>query len=282
MARHIAIFWKDWGLNCFGGSCGFGTERLSRGLALVVVGLALAMAGVSVAGAQVIVNKAEDPQIDDGYHSEFNYGVNFNTNAGYIGGGMLKYVVDVNPTTWHGLYAELAHVKNPKEERVTNTITNNSFILFKQNYFIPLRLAYVRENLLFRKAPEDGVQLNWVNAGGVTLGWLKPYYVLYSPDNNVNNAQSVPYNSAIHGNNPNTVLGAGSFFDGFNDMKMLPGVHLRSALSFEFGTSQASVVGAEIGALVEQYGQQVPIMDRAPNRSFFTSLYLTFYYGSKK
>jgi hypothetical protein len=249
-----------------------------RSWSILVLGLVLL---TTICQAQAL-DKAEEIEDPYEYHSEFAYGINFNTNAGLIGGGMLKYVVARNLDNYQGVYAELAHVKNPKEERVTNPTTTNSFIYLKQNYLIPLRVAYVREHCLFRKAPEEGVHLNVIYGGGLSLGLVKPYYIQYSPTGDYNTATSVPYNPAIHRNNPNNIVGAGSFFDGFNSLKIEPGLHVRSGLSFEFGIINSSVVGVEAGFVVEKYSQTIIIMDKAPNRSLYTSGYITFYYGRKR
>jgi hypothetical protein len=231
------------------------------------------------------VNQNVEEAVDDEfeYTNEWNYGVNFNTSAGLIGGGMVKYVWKTADKKWYeGFMVSIAHIKNPKEERVTNQVTSSSFILYKQNYLFPLRFSYVRELILFRKAPEEGIHVNAMFAAGPSIGLLKPYYILYSADNNLNNSQSVPYDPRIHRNNQDKIYGVGSAFDGFDKLKAVMGFHAQLGLNFEFGFVKSNVVGVQTGFLMEKYTQTMPIMDVAPNNSFFTSAFVTFYYGRKK
>lgn len=228
-------------------------------------------------------NVVEEPEDEFEYQSETSYGINFNTNAGLIGGGMLKYVtLTPNKKWYHGGMIEIVNVKNPKEERVTNQITNSSFLLYKQNYLFSVRPSYVRELILFRKAPEEGIHVNAMFAVGPSFGLLKPYYILFSPTNNVETAESVPYDPSIHRNKQDYIYGVGNTFDGFDKMQLVLGVHAKAGLNFEFGVVKSNVIGVQTGFAVEQYSKNMPIMDVAPNRSFFTSAFVTFYYGKKK
>jgi hypothetical protein len=254
---------------------------LVLGLALLAICFGNSFAQFSVPNVNQNVEEEAEEQLE--YTSETSYGINFNTNAGLIGGGMFKYVTITPDKKWYqGFEIELAHVKNPKEERVTNQVTNNSFLLFKQNYLIALRPSYVRELILFRKAPEEGIHLNAMVAVGPSFGLLKPYYVLYSPTNDVETAQSVPYDPAIHRNSTDNIYGTGNFFDGFDKIKTVLGAHLKLALNFEFGPIKSNVVGVQAGFVAEKFSKEMPIMDVAPNRSYFTSAFVTFYYGNKK
>jgi hypothetical protein len=165
----------------------------------------------------------------------------------------------------------------------------SSFLLDKYQYLFAIRPSYGYEKVLFRKSPEEGVQLNAIIGAGPTLGFTKPYYILVAPNpNDLNNYNSVPYNP------PDTrrdnIVGVGSVADGFNQLKFVPGVHVRAGLGFESGKYNYSVFGLEVGILTEIYANGVQLM-KAPNalgnsggyqsRNWFNSLYLTVYYGTK-
>lgn len=237
--------------------------------------------GLLLIGNQVLAQKEVPAEEDEFfYDTELTYGINFNTNGGVIGGVAGKYAIRINEKWFHHIGLQLLNVKNPKEERLTNTTTNQSFIPLKMNYLLVLRPQYGREYILFKKGPEDGVHLNAIFAAGPSFGLVKPYYILYSTTN-ANDALSVPYDPALHRKNLNNIYGAGSFFDGFNTMKVKLGLSLKAALSFEFGSVNSNVIGVELGTIVETFGQKIPIMDVAPNRATYTSGYITLYYGSK-
>ncbi len=244
-------------------------KRFIKGL-LKALGLVIALSAAPL--------YAQEDEFE--YESEFNYGINFNTNGGLIGGGMLKYATRMAPNRYHHFALEWVNVKHNKEVRRANRQTNNSFIPYKLNYFLPLRLSYGVEQVLFRKAPEEGVQVNAILAGGPSFGFTKPYYVLYDAENNnVDQARSVPYDPQRH--NPSFIFGAGGPLDGIGNMKMQLGMHAKLGLSMEFGIFNNSVAGLEVGFMAERFGRNIPIMYEAPNQRAFSSFYITLYYGDK-
>lgn len=230
-----------------------------------------------------LVTYAQEDSADEfEYKSEFDYGINFNTNAGLIGGGYLKYTTAGKKKNTYRSYAlEIVKVKHPKEIRYVSRLTGNSYLYNKINYFFVVRPQYGREYVLFRKAPEQGVHLNAIFAGGPSIGILKPYYIMWSENpNDATNAVSVAYDPDRY-NEQSKIQGVGPFTDGFDQLKFRLGAHLKAALSFEFGRFNNSVLGIEAGFLAEAYPQKIVIMP-SQNKSVFTSAYLTWYYGNKK
>jgi hypothetical protein len=220
---------------------------------------------------------AQDDEFD--YESEFTYGINFNTNAGIIGGLVFKYAKAAGKNQFQSFGLEIVNVKHPKEHRFDRQYAGNGFIVGKALYLIAVRPQYGREIILFRKAPEDGVQLNLVMAAGPSFGVTKPYHVLYSDDNNFQTARSVAYDPSIH--NIERIYGSGPITDGFDNLRINLGAHAKTGFSFEFGRFNNSVVGIEIGLLMEAYTRKIEILPMAPNRSVYPSAFFTLYYGNK-
>lgn len=216
---------------------------------------------------------------EQAYSEEFTYGINFNTNAGLIGGFAFKWAKQVKPKQYRSFGFELVNVKHPKEYKFRNDVTGNMFIAFKSHYLFSFRPYYGREFVLFGKAPEEGVHINAIVAGGPSIGIRKPYYVLYvDVPTSPNSAVSVPYDTSL---NDNQIYGVGNFSDGFNELTFTAGVHAKSSLTFEFGQIKSSVIGVELGVLAEQFAKKQVIIPYVKNRSFFTSAFITLYYGKK-
>jgi hypothetical protein len=214
---------------------------------------------------------------DDEYQSEFVYGLNFNTNAGIIGGVMFKYSQAVSSNMNQTFGIEIVNVKHPKELRVTYNQTN-TFIAGKQNYLFAVRPQYGRELVLFKKAPDEGVQINAIAAIGPSLGLVKPYYILYSYS--TTDVRSERYNPDRH--DLQRIIGTGGMFEGFDEIKIVPGINLKAGLSFELSGFRNSVTGFEVGVMLEKYINDIVIMPQASNRSFYTSGYLNLFFGSKR
>ncbi|MCR9083362.1 MAG: hypothetical protein NXH89_13140, partial [Cyclobacteriaceae bacterium] len=105
------------------------------------------------------------------YDKEFIFGLNKNTNGGLIGGLMFKVGTRISDEQFSFFAVELANVKNPKEVRY-NTVLGNSYIFGKSNYLYSIRPQYGREVILFRKAPNQGVQVSALAAVGPSIGLI--------------------------------------------------------------------------------------------------------------
>lgn len=216
---------------------------------------------------------------EQAYNEEFTYGINFNSNAGLIGGLSFKWAYAKGPKQYQGFGFELVNVKNPKEYRFRNDASGNTFLAYKTNYLFVFRPFYSREFILFRKAAEEGVHVNALFGIGPSIGMLKPYHVLYLESaTNPQAAYSIQYTKDL---NMNQIYGIGTLTDGIENSTYSLGIHGKAALTFEFGQIKNSVVGLEAGILMEQFTKEQKIMEYAPNKSFFVSTFFTLYYGKK-
>ena len=218
--------------------------------------------------------RAQEDDYD--YKEEISYGLTTNTSSGLIGGIMFKYAKAVSNRQYARFGVELVNVKHERERRSNQNSFQSSFIKDKAFYLFALRPHYGREWVLFRKAPEDGVQLNFFGAVGPSIGITKPYYVRYG--STPSEAVSVPYTSDLIDNN---IQGAGGFAEGFDRLRFFPGAHTRAGFSFEFGKFNNSVMGIELGVQAEIYAKQIIIMPRAGGDRFYSAAFFTLYYGNK-
>src|SRR5688572_11444517 len=111
------------------------------------------------------------------YQSEFTWGINKNTHGGLIGGFVFKKARKLNERMLETYGLEIMNVKHPQEYRRNSQSTGNFFIYGKSNYLYALRLQYGRDVILFKKAPQQGVEIKAVFAIGPTVGVVAPYYV---------------------------------------------------------------------------------------------------------
>jgi hypothetical protein len=218
---------------------------------------------------------------DDEYSTELSYGINFNTNAGTIGGFTLKYAKLYRPKLFATFGLEIVHVKHDKEQRYRNTRTSDAYILGKVNYFFPVRPQVGFDYVLFKKAPDEGIQINAVCAVGPSIGVQKPYFIFYDFGND--DIRLEPFNPSRH-RDLGRIVGSGGYLQGFDQAEIIAGGHLKAGLSFEFGKLNEDVVGMELGFTYEAYHRDPIIMasEFDFNRKQFTAAYLTLYYGRKR
>ncbi|PRY86581.1 hypothetical protein [Mongoliibacter ruber] len=212
------------------------------------------------------------------YDTEILIGINKNTNGGLVGGFSFKYGMRIDDTNFQFFGLDLANVKNPKEVRNT-TVLGNSFIFGKSNYLYSIRPYYGRERILFKKAPQQGVQVSVLGAVGPSIGVIAPYFIEYT----VNRVETVreQFDPAVHQSRFN-ILGPGRIFEGIGGSDIAFGANAKAAVNFEFGVFKSNVTGLELGYQLEGFTREIPLMPTVENRQVFQSVYFTFFYGFRK
>tara|TARA_B100000941_G_scaffold170058_1_gene121159 strand:+ start:1061 stop:1789 length:729 start_codon:yes stop_codon:yes gene_type:complete len=210
------------------------------------------------------------------YQNEILWGINKNTNGGLIGGINLKFGNKIKDNKYRIYGIEIVNVKHPKEYKYTSPFGGDNFIWAKQNTMYSLRMQYGIEKSIFNKKDENGIQINAHLSGGPGLGVLVPYYIRY----NRNNAVVIEaFDSNIH--NFNNVIGTAGFLEGINEAKIRPGINLKSAINFEFGSMKKGSIALEVGFLAEAFTKKMIIMPTVKNKLIFTSAFITLFYGRK-
>jgi len=234
------------------------------------------------------------PSDEQSYRREVVFGINFNTQGGLIGGANVRVASVLDERLLRFWSLEGVSFKNPKEERVTNPYTGGTYTRYKTNYALALRPSFGLQRILFRKAAESGVQVNALLSAGPTIAFLMPYYISFDYDAQrrsqfgandvIVNEQYDPVKHA----DPNFIVDRAPLFSGISQTRIVPGVHLRGGLSFEYGRYRDAVAGAEVGFLMELYTKRLDVLaPPAPtdpntlNKQFYPSVYLTLYLGHR-
>lgn len=176
---------------------------------------------------------------------------------------------------------DFSMVKHPKEERRVDPQTGSSYILGKALYLFAFRPDYCVRDRLFRRANKDGIEINWLWAGGPTMGILKPYFIQFKFPHNYepfDPEKHDPFN--LYDRNGN-VVGGGAFFRGFNLIKIQPGAHAKIALDFEWGEDFDDINSVEVGATLDVYFTKILLIPQAENKMIFFSIYTSINFGKK-
>ena len=214
---------------------------------------------------------------DYDYSKEMVWGITKATNSGLIGGFLFKYSKELKEDMFHGGIIEIVNIKHPQEQKYFANESGNTFIWGKQHYLYSLRLSYLREFTFFKKAAQQGVQVNGLIAAGPTLGFEAPYYI------EVKKGQFTvkePYDPNVH--DYNEILGTGNILQGVGQSSVVPGLNLKAGMAFEFGAFKANVVGVEVGFQCDIFTREIILMPTTENYSIFPSAYATLFYGSRR
>ncbi|UII28627.1 hypothetical protein LVD15_09430 [Fulvivirga maritima] len=214
----------------------------------------------------------------DNYESEFIWGVNKNTAGGLIGGVVARKSKRLTDRMYQSFGLELMNVKHERELRVTSYQGGGQFIYGKSNYLYAIRLQYGRELVLFRKAPDQGVEIKAIGAIGPSIGLLTPYYVSYFANNTDYDLSYAPYSDQDF----STIYGSGRIFQGLFESQLRIGANLKAALSFELGSQKSHVTGFEVGFLLDAYAGEIELMPAYDNSSVFPTAFITLFYGRRR
>jgi hypothetical protein len=212
---------------------------------------------------------------DYDYTSESIWGINKNSASGLIGGFMFRFSRSVKPNHYRTIGFEFINVKHPAESRVVSR-TGNYFIVGKTNNLFAIRGQYGRDIILFKKAPQQGVQITATGSIGPSIGLEAPYYV------ELNQSIKAPYDPSNPAHSVDNITGSGFIFQGLFQSNLVIGMNVRAGLSFEFGTFKSNVSGFEIGMLFDAYARKINMVPEADNYAVWPTVYITLFYGSRK
>jgi len=178
---------------------------------------------------------------------------------------------------------EFSEKKSLAEEKTSsgspNTLGgNNSYIYGKINNFYEFKLGWGMRKMLAGKPDPGTVAIHWVNIGGISIGLLKPYYLDLSTE-----ASPVKYTPATAQDflNNEEIEGSAGFSKGLSEIKVIPGVHFKSALHFDFAHARKSLIAVELGIEAEYYSQPIAIMANQTANPYFVDLFGAIQFGGK-
>jgi hypothetical protein len=172
-------------------------------------------------------------------------------------------------------------LKNSKEVRLSNPIyqTPGSFVFGKINSVFYLRGGLGRQHEIYKKADLGGVAIRFFYSGGPVLAFYKPiYYKILVPVSSTEFA-IVEQKFDIKKHDPTMIYGKASFFKGFNELKVLPGLFAKSGFNFEYSKEDKVIHAIEVGAQIMLFPKEIPIMATENNKAIFLSLFASYRFG---
>lgn len=180
---------------------------------------------------------------------------------------------------------EFVTMKHPKEIKSINPYFENakSFKYGKLNSAALLRANIGRHKTFNNKPYWGGVEVRYMYFGGLTAAFLKPVYlsILYPT--------AVPYKYLVvdekydpDRHNSDLIYGRASFFKGFNELKVYPGLNAKLGLSFEYGYKSDNVRSLDVGVIADMFLKKVPIMAFDNNNNYFVTFFISLHFGKRK
>jgi hypothetical protein len=172
-------------------------------------------------------------------------------------------------------------LRNPKEVRLSNPVyqTPGSFVFGKINSVWYLRGGLGHQHEIYKKADLGGVAIRFFYSAGPVLAFYKPiYYKILVPVSSTE-FTIVEQKFDIKKHDPTMIYGKASFFKGFNELKVMPGLFAKSGFNFEYSKEDKVIHAIEVGAQVNAFPQDIPIMATVTNKAVFFSLFASYRFG---
>lgn len=218
------------------------------------------------------------------YDREYTVGLSGHSKGYTINGRYLKHT---DGYTKRGFELDLAKLRHPKEVR-SNSISQNSrgFVFGRTNSLYTMRAGYIQEKVLFDKTDQGTVSISLVTSGGLSLGLLKPVYLVgFEQDEQGSQIPAnVRYNRlGIESSNPG---GEANWFTGLFETKLRPGIYSKVGVAFDYDFLDDKVTSLETGVIYDFFFADVPIFLESNgsdnNMPGFFQVYIQFNFGYKK
>ncbi len=211
------------------------------------------------------------------YKNEKAIGVQLNTNGWGIG---YRYGDRINYFEKRIYEVDFSIIKHPKEVKSSSTfISSESFVFGKLNYVFDLRVGYGKQNEMFSKRDPGSVAIRYYYSVGPSVAIQKPIYyeILYPVNDSVYGIRKEKFNADIH--TSGDINGKTSFFDGIDEISLVPGAFFKFGINFEFSQSETLIHALEAGAMVQTYLDNLEIMDVDDNQQLYFTLFVSYRFG---
>lgn len=174
---------------------------------------------------------------------------------------------------------EIVERKHPREQKFELDPSTPPIIYRKVNYMYPLRLGVQQQYLLGNKSNKNGISITANYGAGISLGLIRPYMVEVNKDGK-RTFISFDSDSALF--KGLEFYGGPSFSQGWDKLKLKPGVFIKSGLRFDYGRYNEMLNALEVGLTAEMFAGKIrQMVDVEPSR-FFASLYVGLVFGRRK
>jgi hypothetical protein len=243
--------------------------------------------GVATSQDSTVVTRPASPEGDEDitilYRKEASGGITVHSNGWGLTFKSGKHVTGFRKRI---LDFEFLTMKHPKEYSSPSLYDGSkSFIFGKLNYVFFLRGGWGYQNILFAKGERSGVEIRYNYYGGLDLGITKPVYLDFIEDDPNNPDFKILNTKRYNPDDPNqgyeNIYGGASFFKGFGEMSIHPGVYGKFAISFEYAAWQQKIAALETGVMVDYFPDAIPMMAFNKYPNLFFNFYISILWGGK-
>lgn len=175
-------------------------------------------------------------------------------------------------------------VRDPKEVKTTNPGFNNSkgFYYGKLNSVGFLRGGFGIQKTIYRKEIKNAIEVRYHLMGGPVLGFAKPIYLeILKPTSSPYEYLTIEEKYDPEKHFIQNIYGKAPFSRGLEQTKIHPGLFVKAAMSFDYGSRNEAVKALETGIVADFFPGPIPIMAFHKSKNIFVNLYIAFNFGKR-
>lgn len=238
---------------------------------------------VVLAGCSIFLNAQETifEEKTTIYATEISGGIGMHTN-GFM--GTFRYGKYLTGFTKRIYEIEIANIKHPREIKSIYPFEDDvrGYIYGKLNSFYTIRPSIGFQKVFVPKQSIKGVSITYIAHIGPSFGLAKPVYLNIIEVESSNNRVIVKRRFDPDKHNPGNIYGRASFLNGFNQLKLYPGIFGKLGLHFDYAGERETLRSMEVGITIDSYFNEVPILAFSENRALYSNIYLSIFFGSRK
>lgn len=219
-----------------------------------------------------------DPQDRIFWRNERSMGLSLNSDGWSV---IVRELRQTKPLHRYFFEGNITTFKHPKEIKISNFnfMNSGSFVFGKLNSVWAIGGGAGIQQELFEKKDLGGVSISWFAGGGVSLLFAKPIYyeILVKAGNDYYVLEEQKFDITSH--QTLDIYGKASFFKGFNEITLYPGLYTRAGFNFEYSKNDKVTHSLELGAALNVFNKVIPIMASDDNKQFFPSLFVSYRIG---
>jgi hypothetical protein len=174
------------------------------------------------------------------------------------------------------------YLKHPKEYKsvVAYDVYTRRFVYGKENYFWEIKGQIGNQHELYKKYDFSSISIRLFYQGGLTLGFQKPIYyeiITFDSSGQITSSEEKKFDPSIHHYNYG---GTASFFKGFDELKLIPGITINTGISFEYSEREPSIHALEAGIGFSLYPRNIQIMASDETKLFFFNMFVGYRFGN--
>ncbi len=219
-----------------------------------------------------------DPQSRVFWRDERSIGAALNSDGWSV---IYRDLRQIKPSHRYFIEVNAEGFKHPKEIKLSNYYFQSpgTFVFGKLNstWTIGAGAGYQLE--IFEKRDLGGVSVSWFGGGGATLLFAKPIYykIIVLVGQDYYTIEEQKFDLTIH--QPLDIMSKASFFKGFDEIKLYPGLYARTGFSFEYSKNDRLTHTLEVGASLHAFTKAIPIMATEDNKQFFPAIFVGYRIG---